>query len=59
MVFSIKTAPHLASNVPFGAVIILIRDHRKPGSADRSAVFINADIIMDCFGMSIFAVKVD
>ena len=59
MVFSIRAAPHLASDVPFGAVIVSVWDHRKPGSADRSAVFINADVIMDCFGMSAFAVEVN
>ena len=57
MVFSIRAAPHLASDVPFGAVIVSVWDHRKPGSADRSAVFINADVVMDCFGMSAFAVE--
>lgn len=59
MVFSIRTAPHLASNVPFGAVIISVWDHKEPSSADRSAVFINADVVMDRFGMSAFAVEVD
>ena len=59
MVFSIRAAPHLASDVPFGAVIVSVWDHRKPGSADRSTVFINADVVMDCFGMSAFAVEVN
>ena len=59
MVFSIRTAPHLATNMPFGAVIVSVWDHRNSGSADRSAVFINADVIMDCFGMSAFAVEVN
>lgn len=59
VIFSIRTAPHLASDMAFGTVIISVRNHGKSGGTDRSAVFINADIIMDCFGMSIFAVKVD
>ena len=59
MIFSIRAAPHLASNVPFGIVIISVRDHRKSGSADRSAVLINADVVMDCFGMSAFAVEIN
>lgn len=59
MIFSIRAAPHLASNVPFGTVIISVRDHRKSSSADRSAVLINADVVMDCFGMSAFAVEIN
>lgn len=59
VVFSIRTAPHLASNVPFGAVLISVWGHRNSARADRSAVFINTDVIMDCFGMAVFAVKVN
>lgn len=59
VVFSIRTAPHLVSNVPFGTKIISVRDHRKPGSTDRSAIFINTDVIMDRFGMPIFRVEIN
>lgn len=59
VVFSIRTAPHLASNMAFGTVIIPVWNHGKPGIADGSAVFINADVIMDCFRMPAFAVEVD
>ena len=59
MVFSIRTAPHLASNMSFGTVIISVWKHREPGSADRSAVFIYTDVVMDRFGMTAFAVEVD
>ena len=59
MVFSIRTAPHLATNMSFGAVIISVWEHREPGSADRSAVFIYTDVVMDRFGMTAFAVEGD
>lgn len=59
MVFSIRTAPHLATNMSFGAVIISVWEHREPGSADRSTVFIYTDVVMDRFGMTAFAVEVD
>lgn len=59
MVFSIRTAPYLVANMSFGAVIISIWEHREPGSADRSAVFIYTDVVMDRFGMTSFAVEVD
>ena len=59
VIFSIRAAPHLASNVPFGTKIISVRDHRKPSSTDRSAIFINPDVIMDCFGMPAFRVEVN
>lgn len=59
VVFSIRTAPHLASNVSFGAVIISVWGHRNSCRADRSAIFINTDVIMNGFGMAVFAVKVN
>ena len=59
MVFSIRTAPHLATNMSFGAIIISVWEHREPGSADRSTVFIYTDVVMDRFGMTAFAVEVD
>lgn len=59
VVFTIRTAPHLASNVSFGAVIISVWGHRNSCRADRSAVFINTDVIMDGLGMAVFAIKVN